>query len=159
VLFLNNTGYRVGVSISKKIVQVLADATYYATYEVHLSLIFHTFSRDSPCYFFNNTILIISTLTNSSQNIDHKISITQQKNMNAANRNNNNNMDDIVVVHKIPKWPKGGMSPWVQLDIMAGQYNRTTQPELDSRFEKQRLLAAVEANAKAQGVAVIHSDE
>jgi hypothetical protein len=39
------------------------------------------------------------------------------------NNNNNNNVDDIVVIHEIPKWPEGGMSPWVQLDILAGQYN------------------------------------
>jgi hypothetical protein len=46
------------------------------------------------------------------------------------NRNNNNNVDDIVVVHKIPKWPQVGMAPGVQLDIMAGQYTRTTRYEL-----------------------------
>jgi hypothetical protein len=77
--------------------------------------------------------------------------------MNAANRNNNN-VDDIVVIHKIPKWPEDGMSPWVQLNIMAGQYNPTTQPELDSRFEKQRLLVAVERNADRNGVHVICDD-
>jgi hypothetical protein len=89
-----------------------------------------------------------------SQNIDHT-----KKSMNAANRNNNN-VDDIVVVHKIPKWPPaGGMAPMVQLSIMAGQYNRTTQPELKRHFEKQRLLAAAMKNAKTRGVAVIHPDE
>jgi hypothetical protein len=77
--------------------------------------------------------------------------------MNAANRNNNN-VDDIDVVHKIPKWPKGGMSPWVQLDIMAGQYNPTTQLELDSGFQKQRLLAAAVKNAERNGVHVIRDD-
>jgi hypothetical protein len=77
--------------------------------------------------------------------------------MNAANRNNNN-VDDIVVVRKIPKWPEGGMSSWVQLDIMAGQYIPTTQPELDSRFQKQRLLAAAMKNAKHNGVHVIRDD-
>jgi hypothetical protein len=76
--------------------------------------------------------------------------------MNANNNGiNNNNVDDNVVVHEIPKWPQGGMSPWVQLDILAGQYNPTTQPELDSRFQKQRLLAAAEQYARARGVAVI----
>jgi hypothetical protein len=76
--------------------------------------------------------------------------------MNANNNGiNNNNVDDNVVVHEIPKWPQGGMSPWVQLDILAGQYNPTTQPELDSRFQKQRLLAAAEKYARARGVAVI----
>ena len=80
--------------------------------------------------------------------------------MNANNNGiNNNNVDDNVVVHEIPKWPEGGMSPWVQLDILAGQYNATTQPELDNRFQKQRLLAAAEKYAKARGVAVIHPDE
>jgi hypothetical protein len=84
-----------------------------------------------------------------------KKSLTKTK-MNANNNGiNNNNVDDNVVVHEIPKWPEGGLSPWVQLDILAGQYNATTQPELDSRFEKQRLLAAAEKYAKARGVAVI----
>jgi hypothetical protein len=72
--------------------------------------------------------------------------------MNANNNGNNNNVDDIVVVHKIPKWPEGGMLPWVQ-------FNPTTQPELDSRFQKQRLLAATEKYTKKIGVAVIHPDE
>jgi hypothetical protein len=96
-----------------------------------------------------------------SHNFDssHKKSLTKTK-MNANNNgNNNNNVGDIVVVHEIPKWPEGGMSPWVQLDILAGQYNATTQPELDNRFQKQRLLAAAEKYAKARGVAVIHPDE
>jgi hypothetical protein len=96
------------------------------------------------------------------QKVGHKIlhtnfkkSLTKTK-MNANNNGiNNNNVDDNVVVHEIPKWPEGGLSPWVQLDILAGQYNATTQPELDSRFEKQRLLAAAEKYAKARGVAVI----
>jgi hypothetical protein len=70
----------------------------------------------------------------------------------------NNNMDDIAVVHIIPKWPCGGMAPRVQLGIMAGQYNRTAQPELKRRFEKQRLLGAVECNAERNGTHAIRDD-
>jgi hypothetical protein len=47
------------------------------------------------------------------------------------------------------------MAPRVRLTILAGQYNGTSQPELDCRFEKQRLLAAAEKYAKKIGVAVI----
>jgi hypothetical protein len=100
---------------------------------------------------------LIDHIKNSSITLFTK---TNKQKMNAANNNNNsNNVDDIVVVHKIPKWPQGGMAPRVQLSIMAGQYNRTTQPELDSRFEKQRLLVASEKYAKALGVALIHPNE
>jgi hypothetical protein len=80
-------------------------------------------------------------------------------NGNADNKRNNNNVDDIVVVHKIPKLTCGGMAPRVQLGIMAGDYDNITCHELDHRFDKARLLAAVEAYAKAPGVAVIHPDE
>jgi hypothetical protein len=80
-------------------------------------------------------------------------------NGNNNNNNNNNNVDDIMVVHTIPKWPAGGMAPKVQLTIMAGLFNRTSEPELTRRFQNQRLLAAVKKDAKARGVAVIHPDE
>jgi hypothetical protein len=79
--------------------------------------------------------------------------------MNANNNRNNNNVDDVVVVHKIPKLTRGGLSPLVGLSIMAGEYNRITHHELDRRFVVARLLAAVEANAKANGVAIIPPDE
>jgi hypothetical protein len=75
------------------------------------------------------------------------------------NNNTNKNVGDVVVVHKIPKWPAGGMAPRVQLTIMAGKYNRTSKPELDRRFDKQRELAAVEKFAITRGIAVIHPDE
>jgi hypothetical protein len=45
------------------------------------------------------------------------------------NTNNNyNNVDDIVVVHRIPAMDpsRGGHPPMVQLMIMAGQYDDTT---------------------------------
>jgi hypothetical protein len=57
--------------------------------------------------------------------------------MNANINRNKNNVDGIVVVHKIPKWLRGGMAPRVQLGIISGDCY-----ELDRRFQAARLLAA-----------------
>jgi hypothetical protein len=75
------------------------------------------------------------------------------------NNNNMNNVDDIMVVHKIPKLTRSGMAPRAQLGIMVGNYDDITCHELDHRYEAARLLAAVEKNAKANGVAVIPHDD
>jgi hypothetical protein len=89
-----------------------------------------------------------------------KKSLTKTKmNANANNNNNNNNVDDIVVVHKIPRKARCGLSPCVGLSIAAGQWTRRTRPELNRRFDAARWRAAVVAGAKCRGVAVIKSDD
>jgi hypothetical protein len=66
---------------------------------------------------------------------------------------------EVVVVHKIPRKARGGLSPRVGLSILSGQWNHRTRPELNRRFQAARLvLAAVVADAERRGVAVIRDE-
>jgi hypothetical protein len=78
--------------------------------------------------------------------------------MNANANNNRNNNDNVVVVPKIPRKARGGLSPRVGLNTLAGQWNHRTRPELNRRFQAARLLAAVVADAERRGVAVIRDE-